>query len=76
MEGTISLRSIRATDRKAPMKKNNTVTIQVYMDGKDYDMNFMVPMSMSLMSGQKSLEGLTSLFQASLSKTFGKVERI
>ena len=77
MEGTLTLRGVRqpAPTAKAPVKRNNTVSIQVHLDGKDYEMNFIVPLS-SLMNGQKNKDSLTALFDASLSKTFGRIQRL
>ena len=75
MEGTLTLRGIRQPTVKAPVKRNNTVTIQVHLDGNDYEMSFIVQLS-SLMSGQKNKAGLTALFDESLSKTFGRIQRL
>lgn len=64
------------TPAKAPVKKNNVVTIAVYLDGAEHYLSFSVPLSSSLMSGQKTKESLSRMFEEILSQRFGRVTKL
>jgi hypothetical protein len=77
--GTLTLKKIseaKKVEAKVARKKTDIVSINVTLDGEEYFMNFSVPMSMSLLSGQKTQARISEIFRDMLIGKFGKAEKI
>lgn len=76
MQGTITLRRADTKPVKAPAKKNDLIGVSAWIDGVQHDMLFKVPLSSTLLSGQRTPAYLSEAIGNALSIRFGKVSKL